>query len=260
MRLFSIGEGPPLVLLHGLGSTRAAWTPVLDRLAATHTVHTVDLPGCGDTPPLPPGVAPAPRRLAEAVALMLDRHGVDTPHVAGHSLGGWVALELAALRPVASITLLSPAGLWRRRTPAYCTVSLLLTWAGCRYARRPLTALVGSAWGRRLLLWQFHASPGRISPEVARRGIADLGRGPGFRATLRATRRIRYRPTEPLTMPVTLAFGMRDRLLLAGQSRHTGQLPAHTHRADLPGAGHVPMDDTPSLVVAAILDTTVARR
>lgn len=92
-----IGDGPPLVLLHGIGSSRAAWRPVLDRLAATHTVYAVDLPGFGDSP----GLGGTPRQLAEAVAAALDDWGLDNPHVAGNSLGGWVGLELAALRPVA---------------------------------------------------------------------------------------------------------------------------------------------------------------
>src|SRR5256885_16135486 len=52
-----------------------------------------------------------------SVAGLLDDLGIATPHVAGNSLGGWVALELAGIRPVASLTLLSPAGLWRGGAP-----------------------------------------------------------------------------------------------------------------------------------------------
>ncbi|GIH96965.1 alpha/beta fold hydrolase [Planobispora siamensis] len=256
LALTKAGTGPPLVLLHGLGSSRSAWGPVLDRLTDSHTVYAVDLPGFGDSEMLDDGSAPTPRRLAEAVAAALDEWGLEAPHVAGHSLGGWVALELAGLRPVSSLTLLSPAGLWRRRQPVYCTVSLFLTWAACRFGARPVTALARRAWGRRLLFWQLFARPAAVSREDVIRDVAVMGRGAGFLATLRATGPIRYRAARQVAVPVTLAFGSSDRVLLARQSRFTDQLPPHTRRLVLPGAGHVPMSDAPEPVSQAILTTT----
>src|SRR5690242_16187934 len=121
------GAGAPLVLLHGLGSARQAWDPVLDRLAGQFDVVAIDLPGFGDSEPLPPAIEPTPAVLAARVATFLDELRVSTPYVAGNSLGGWVALELAAVRPVASLTLLCPAGLWRDRTPQYNRISLRTT-------------------------------------------------------------------------------------------------------------------------------------
>ena len=88
------GAGAPLVLLHGIGSSRQAWDPVVPVLA-------VDLPGFGESRPLSPRTEPGPAALAAAVAGLLDELGVTDPHVAGNSLGGWVALELASIRPVA---------------------------------------------------------------------------------------------------------------------------------------------------------------
>src|SRR4051812_17390781 len=111
------GGGDPLVLLHGIGCSRQAWDPVLPALAQVADVVVVDLPGFGDSPPLPASVEPTPAQLALAVAGLLDELGLETPHVGGNSLGGWGALELAALRPLASLTLLSPAGPWRGRAP-----------------------------------------------------------------------------------------------------------------------------------------------
>ncbi|MEU4426156.1 alpha/beta fold hydrolase [Actinoplanes sp. NPDC024001] len=248
------GDGPPLVLLHGIGGSRAAWRPVLDRLAATHTVYAVDLPGHGDSP----GPGGAPRHLAQAVSAALDERGIDVPHVAGNSLGGWVAVELAALRPVASLTLLSPAGFWQRAQPAYCTVVLLGIRLGCRFAGRPLAALCRWAWGRRLVFRQVCARPELLSPDDARRSITAMGRCPGFRDTFRAVRPLRCEPAAGLTVPVTVAFGDADRILLARQSRFTGGLPAHTRHLPLPGAGHVPMSDDPGLIARTVLVTTGA--
>ena len=113
------GSGAPLVLLHGLGSSRAAWDSVVPALAERFDVVAVDLPGFGDSDPLPPGVIASPAALAASVAALLDGLGLDAPHLVGNSLGGWVALELAQLRPTASVTLLSPAGLWRAGAPRY---------------------------------------------------------------------------------------------------------------------------------------------
>jgi pimeloyl-ACP methyl ester carboxylesterase len=250
------GDGPPLVLLHGLGSSRSAWQPVLDHLAGSHTVYAVDLPGFGASERLDGSLSPTPRRLAEVVAMALDEWGVDAPHLAGHSLGGWVALELANLRPVASLSLLSPPGLWRKRQPAYCTASLLLTWAACRFGARPVTVLARRAWGRKLLFWQLFAHPEVLSHADVVRDVAAMGRGPGFLPTLRATRHLRYQAVRDVVAPVTLAFGASDRVLLARQSRFTDQLPPHTRHLVLPGAGHVPMSDAPDLVSRVILTTT----
>ncbi|SEH01139.1 Pimeloyl-ACP methyl ester carboxylesterase [Nonomuraea solani] len=253
-----IGAGPPLVLLHGIGSSRAAWAPVLDGLAAAHTVYAVDLPGFGGSDTLDGNHPVTPRRLAEVVAAALDEWGVDRPHVTGHSLGGWVALELAHLRPVASLTLLAPAGLWRRGQPAYCTVSFVLTWAACRYGAPLLSTLSRRAWGRRLLFWQLFHHPEALAHEDVVHAVADMGRAPGFLPTFRAAMSIRYRAAGEVSAPVTVAFGASDRVLLTRQSRFTDQLPPHTRHLVLPGAGHVPMSDTPELVARVILTGTAA--
>ncbi|MEV0388422.1 alpha/beta fold hydrolase [Nonomuraea sp. NPDC050643] len=250
------GVGPPLVLLHGNGSSRSSWRPVFDRLTDTHTVYALDLPGFGDSVRLEGGLPSTPRNLAEAVATALDEWDLDAPHVAGHSVGGWVALELAGLRQVASLTLLSPAGLWKRSQPAYCAVSLLLTWAACRFSARPISALARWAWVRRLLFWQLFAHPEKLTHEDVIRDVATMGRCPGFLPTLWAVRNIRYRAARDMTAPVTLAFGASDRLLLTRQSRFTDQLPPHTRHVLVPGAGHVPMSDAPELVSRTILATT----
>src|SRR5256885_1007319 len=90
-----------------------------------------------------PPPATSARGLAAAVAEFLDGLGIAHPHVAGNSLGGWIALELARLRPLASVTLLSPAGLWRGSTPRYQRVTLRASRQLSRHGGRPLRWLVG---------------------------------------------------------------------------------------------------------------------
>jgi pimeloyl-ACP methyl ester carboxylesterase len=252
------GSGAPLVLLHGLGSSRRAWDPVIPLLARRFDVIAIDLPGFGDSAPLPAPDEPQPAALAGAVAGLLDDLGVTAPHLAGNSLGGWVALELAAARPAASLTLLSPAGLWRASTPWYDRVSLRASRWLAGHAAGILSRLVSYRLGRALILGQTHGRPMHLSPGYARAAVAAMGTSPGFDAALRATAGRRYLAGAPIAAPVTVAFGSRDILLLRGQSRHRDQLPAGTEVQELPSCGHVPMADDPD-AVATIITRTAGR-
>ena len=247
------GAGDPLVLVHGLGSSRRAWDPLLPTLAEHFDVLTVDLPGFGESKPL--RVEPLPSTLAASIADLLDELGLTAPHVVGNSLGGWVALELARIRPVTSLTLLSPAGVWSARTPTYTRASLRASRWLARYAGGLLSWLVKYKLGRTLVLGQTHGRPGRLTPDQARRAVRALGRCPGFAATFRATVNRHYQagPADA-GVPVTVAFGSRDHVLLSQQSRHIEQLPEGTRVASLPGCGHVPMFDDPEAVVALVTD------
>jgi pimeloyl-ACP methyl ester carboxylesterase len=247
------GRGEPLVLLHGIGSSRAAWDAVVPALSRSFDVIAIDLPGFGTSPSLPAGVEPGPAELAAAVAAALDDLGIDRPHLAGNSLGGWVAMELATIRPVRSVTLLSPAGLWLSGTPLYCMVSLRVSRWLAVHAGPVLSRVVGTRPGRAVVLGQMLAHPARLPAAQARSALQALGSCPGFDATLRATARRRIEGAAQVTAPVTVAFGSRDVVLLRGQSRHLGELPPGTRSAALPGCGHLPMTDDPRLVADLIV-------
>jgi pimeloyl-ACP methyl ester carboxylesterase len=253
------GAGEPVVLLHGIGMARGVWDPVIPALAARFDVIAVDLPGFGES--LAPAEELTPARLAAAVAELLDDLAVAMPHLVGNSLGGWTALELAALVPAASVTLLSPAGFWRKHTPLYCRVSLRASRWLARRLGRPLARLVSWRLGRVLVLGQTHGRPTKVPADVARRTVREMGTCPGFESALRATARTRYVPPAPIACPVTVAFGSRDWLLRPRQSRHLDQLPAGCSAEILPRCGHVPMADDPFAVaafIAAGIDATAS--
>ena len=247
------GAGEPLVLVHALGLSRRTWDPVIPELATRFDVVAVDMPGFGESPPLNVDGEPTPAALATAVAELLDELGITAPHVVGSSLGGWVALELASIAPVASLTLLSPAGLWRSRTPRYALVSLRSSRWLARRATRLLLRLVGSRPGRVLVLGQTHGRPIRLTAEYARSTVSSLATCPGFDAVLRATAGHRVEGFTSLDVPVTIAFGSRDVLLLPGQSRRLDQLPSGTRVESLPGCGHIPIADDPDAVAALVI-------
>src|SRR5215217_6660227 len=102
------GSGEPLVLLHGIGHTWRGWKPMLPQLERSFDVLALDLPGFGHSSPLPAGVEPTPEALADAVEDAMDEAGVTAAHLAGNSLGGWIALELARRERALTVTAISP--------------------------------------------------------------------------------------------------------------------------------------------------------
>jgi pimeloyl-ACP methyl ester carboxylesterase len=113
--------------------------------------------------------------------------------------------------------------------------------------------LVGTRPGRALVLGQTHGRPSRLTADYARSTIRSLGSCPGFEAALRATAARHAEGFTALDIPVTVAFGTRDRLLLPWQSRRLDQLPHPTRVERLPGCGHVPIADDPDAVAALIV-------
>ena len=90
------GSGEPLLLLHGIGHHRQAWEPVIPALAAERDVIAVDLPGCGDSPALPDGMAHDLPTMSTVLKALFGALEIDRPHVAGNSLGGLLALTWPA--------------------------------------------------------------------------------------------------------------------------------------------------------------------
>src|SRR5947207_15773946 len=97
------GSGEPLLLIHCIGLDRHLWDPLIPRLAARHELLIVDLPGHGASPPPPPAVPPTPIGYAAVLSRWLGELGFDPVHVAGYSVGGWTALELAKLERARSV-------------------------------------------------------------------------------------------------------------------------------------------------------------
>src|SRR5207302_8225533 len=105
--------------LHGIGSRWQVWRPVLPDLEAAREVIAVDLPGFGASPMPPPGTPPGVSSLTRMVSGFLNGLGLEAPHAAGNSLGGWIALELAKRSRARTATALSPAGFHNAREGAF---------------------------------------------------------------------------------------------------------------------------------------------
>jgi pimeloyl-ACP methyl ester carboxylesterase len=239
------GSGEPLVLVHPLGADRHVWSPVLDRLAAERDVVAPDMPGFGSSAPLANGAVPHPAALAGALAGLVRRLGIERPHVAGNSLGGWVALELALSGAARSVTAIAPAGLWSRPLrPSSAPAHRL-----ARAAAPLVPALLATRAGRRLALAATVAHPDRVPRTDAVRLVRAYGAGsPGFPAVNDAMRASRFEGLERLSVPVTLAWTDHDRVVSRPR-----RLPPNVRTVTLEGCGHIPMWDDPEQVAAVLL-------
>jgi pimeloyl-ACP methyl ester carboxylesterase len=245
---------PALLLVHGVGAARLVWAPVLAPLAARYHLVVVDLPGHGASVPLPPGADASCPALAATLGRVLARVGVERPHVVGNSLGGWVALELAADGGASSVTGLAPAGL--RLLPGEPSRLLRLNRAMARLSGRLGEALATNAAVRRVTFASGTARPGALDPALARGVAHALRTSTAYEAMIGATRRITFTRGAQVQVPACIVFGDDDRILPAPENQQVETAPPHARWVVLPHCGHAPMWDAPARTVE-LVDATV---
>jgi pimeloyl-ACP methyl ester carboxylesterase len=249
-RYLTGGSGPPLVLVHGVGTSAGEWSWVLPTLARDHLVYAIDLPGF-DGSARPPDYSPA--FSARFVGAFLDALRVKRPAVIGNSLGGLVALHLALSDPegVAALVLSDSAGLGQAVNPVQAALSspgggeLAMTWA-----KTPLGA-AERAFRRGLLLF---ARPWQIPPKWLKDQYR-LAQMPNFMeatlASLRANigvegqREVLVDQLPRLGMPALIVWGVEDRVfpLWQGEEAVT-RLPEGSLEL-IPNCGHLPHVEQP---------------
>lgn len=258
------GDGEPLVLLHGITMSWHFWRPVLGELQRHHEVFAPTLLGhaggeswqAGDTVSVP--------RIADAVCAQLDEQGIDTAHVAGHSLGGWVTLELVRRGRARTAVALSPAGTWRR--PIDLRRVVLLFQSLMYLTRRPWMPPPAEAAAQlarhpamqRAAMHQTMEHGDRVPVEELTGFFADVegcAMIDDFLGGARADDALP--PFDALSCPVRVGWSAHDRIL--PWSRFGAPLRDKLPGAEfvsLPGCGHVPVWDDPELVLRTILQVT----
>src|SRR3954451_7668249 len=252
------GLGAPLVLVHGIGHTWRGWKPMLPLLEERFDVLPVDLPGFGHSEPFPPWVDSTPEALADAVEDEMARAGFDRAHIAGNSLGGWVALELARRGRAETVSAISPLGLQHGRERDWGVAIL----RGMRWVAQnapPPAFLVQSPVGRVLAagpsyVRAWEKDPARLA------GEAELfASSPGFDATLPHTFEAQPRGLMPLDVPVLILWGTLDVILIPRQGRRFERLIPGAELRYIRGIGHTPMSDAPEKLAEAIADFALER-
>jgi pimeloyl-ACP methyl ester carboxylesterase len=249
------GAGEPLLLMHGTGGSRAHWTPVVDRLAAERELLLVDLPGHGVSDPPPAHLAQTPAGYAEVLGGMLDELGLEAVHTTGNSVGGWTALELAKRGRARSVVAIGPAGLWASTSPWQSKVQLWTEHKLGRVFAPVMPRLLRSPTGRTLIMSGTVARPRQLPADAAIELASTFARTPTFDTHFAQTTRDRFRDGRDIDVPVTVAWGDKERLI-PPKGRRRDELPPQTRYVTLEGCGHVPMWDDPELVARTILEGT----
>lgn len=247
-----LGEGPTLVLVHGLGGSLVNWEPVLELVAAERDVIAVDLPGFGGSDPLGEGTRHSSLEMGRAITKHLAALGVERPHLTGNSLGGWVALEMAADGNAASLCCISPAGLWGK---ALGPRAYDARGTGKRF-RRMLLAALRTRRGRIALLRSTVARPDLLSAEEAERWVSAWLDAPSYDDANEMMRETPFERAAEIDVPVTIAWGQEDRLV--GPPRRE-RMPAQTRYLAVPGWGHTPTRDDPEGVARLLLEASSVR-
>ncbi len=251
------GSGEPLVLFHGVTSSGQVWRDVVPLLADHHEVIAPTALGHhgGRVPTRRPvGIAD----IVDDAERRLDELGIDRAHLAGNSMGGWMALELARRGRARSVCALSPAGMWEAGGEDMDRVYTILESAvrDVRRTRPLLPVLAHSKRFRRRATVYLSLDGAGIPPtDLIARFDDVLGCEPlSGRAAGEA-----FSTLDPAPCPVTIAWSAADRLFPIDHygPRAQALVPAAEFLA-LDGVGHVPMLDDPGLVARTILATSGA--
>ena len=249
-------RNPALVLVHGLGSAGTIWKTLVPQLVESFTVYAIDLPGHGDAP-LRDDEEMDPRSLAQAIVDYLANDlGVESMHVAGNSLGGWIALEMAAVAPdhVISVTALAPAGLWHEQPPRKFPPSLdarILAKISQYFMktayRIPLLKAIG--YKKITHLWR------ELSFESCRDSVIAMARSKGYMPMWHGANGRRFESVVPEKVELSVIFGDEDRTLPEEIAQEKEVAPDHANWIVVDNCAHVIMWNYPDLTVNLIKQT-----
>ncbi|SDI70811.1 Pimeloyl-ACP methyl ester carboxylesterase [Rhodococcus triatomae] len=261
------GEGPALLLLHGIGDNSSTWTEIIPHLAKNYTVIAPDLLGHGrsDKPRADYSVA----AYANGMRDLLSTLGVENVTVVGHSLGGGVAMQFAYQFPqmVDRLILVSAGGVTKDVHPLLRLASVPIANEALKLLRipgaMPLVQLVGSA------LSSLHGTslrPGAIlhdTPDLVR-VLSALPDPTAYEAYLRTLRAVVDWRGQVVTMldrcyltenlPVQLIWGDQDSVIPVSHA-HLAHAAMPDSRLDIfRGAGHFPFRDDPMHFLEVVED------
>jgi len=252
---------PALVLVHGLGSAGSIWKMLLPQLVEHFTVIAIDLPGHGIAK-LSTAEELDPRSLAEMIVeKVCSEYEISEMHVAGNSLGGWIALEMGAVAPekVKSVTALAPAGLWHQvptgKVPPSFFDSRLLAkiskyFMPIAFRLPPLKAI---GYRKITHLWR------ELSYETCRDSVLAMANSKGYMPLWRGLRGRKFESHVPESVNVSIIFGDYDLTLPEEIAQEKSVAPHHSHWVVVDNCAHVIMWNYPEMTVDFIKRTAFAK-
>jgi pimeloyl-ACP methyl ester carboxylesterase len=257
---------PPAVFIHGLGGSSLNWTDLMERLRGDVDGYAVDLGGFGESPP-PRDGRMSPVGHAVSVMRFINELGLGPVHLFGNSMGGAVALQLAANRPdlVRSLTLIAPALPSLRPTKANAHLPVIaIPGVGERLVDRYSEVAIESRVKGTFDVCMADSSriPQQRLDEAIEAARAIDGRpyvAEAFLATLRGLLKTYFDPgpnrpwklAERVTAPTLVIYGRKDPLVDPRAAHRVTKHFKDAHVVVLPDSGHIPQLEHPEFVAAA---------
>ncbi|MGA9856969.1 MAG: alpha/beta hydrolase [Solirubrobacteraceae bacterium] len=250
------GSGPPLVCLHGFTDTWRTWDLVLPALQERHEVLAVTLAGHAGGPPIDGAVDDDV--LVDAVEQAMNDAGLDTAHIVGNSLGGYVALRLAARGRARTVVALAPAGGWAaddesfRETLRYFAMMDRLVKDAAPHADEIAATREGRRRATQAITTNYEHIPAELVAHMIRGAASCTSAAALIEHAMEHGWPLR---AQDIACPVRMIWGTEDQLLRwpsAAERFRTEWLP-HADWVTLDGIGHCPQLDTPLETAQLIL-------
>jgi pimeloyl-ACP methyl ester carboxylesterase/putative sterol carrier protein len=255
---YVFGQGPPVVLLHGLAATKLSYLPLLPALAERYRVIVPDLPGHGESGK--PRARYTPAYFTKIIHALFDELGIEDAAVIGNSMGGRIALEVVARHPhrVNSLILLDPAAAGLP-FPLYARLlGLLPTGVGA----------IPVPWRKRIVVTaisQMFARPeslpraGYIAAaeefiRIYRKGRARVALLSAMRGLIRDDPDAFWKKVAAIEVPTLIAWGREDRLVPLGLGHRLANTIPDAQLVVMPETGHVPQFEQPEETRRLVLD------
>jgi pimeloyl-ACP methyl ester carboxylesterase len=234
---------------------------VLPALERHHDVLAVTLAGHAGGPPLDGEIGDSV--LADGVESAMDDAGFETAYLVGNSLGGYVALQLAARDRADTVVALAPAGGWAEGDESYRdTLSLQTAMIeGAKAAAPHASALLASTEGRRRATQFTVSNFEHIPPELLAHQLLGVAGCTAAQPLIEHALREGWRlDAEKITCPVRVVWGTEDQLLRwpSAAARFRDEWLPHADWVELEGIGHCPQLDVPLETAQLILGFTSA--